>query len=714
MCNCPQAGSWSLTTWQGAPINDASGALATCGEGAIEAAYALGPSGQWLRWFRDRPEISNLSALSDTQGLIALGAEGATSSPIPEPGCTVDPTMAGQGVMRDCPPPGGWSLAVWQGPDGVDAAEALSKCPDWGYVQPGAAYSLAPDNQTWVRWFDGRLDISTLTSLASQQAILTLGGPGPAPPMPEMDPSLVEQINEGPPDAPSNLVATNVSSGEAGFGGYAISIAWQDNSDNESYFVITAADTPQYPGSKGYAFSIEVDANTKTYFHPLSKPQDPDDRFCYTVRAVRELPLKPMNGAPTIFSSDPSNTACAYYDPRQEAVRDCPDSDDDFVCDDNPDHDKCDGTPGIPPNGCPDTDGDGVPWLIDECEGVKGAAYQSDDNGPKAAPGCPVQYQLRYMAFVALNNTYPGRGCYGSVCRWEGEPPSKEDCSGCMADENLKHYYAHAEEPYLNFTWVNGRLGGGLDHEESRWCCGERVLTDSAPASYEPDTDDCGEEHKNTLAARKKAGQLIWPLLDYDNIAPKYGLHVTVGLLERDYKVKVATDMAYNAVYQQAIDDVDGTAMMAIKRLDAGQSFSYQDWSSVVSALISIIQLVYESFKVEYKYVDDPDDALGVKGFGFTEESALELTRHDGAYGFYIQVPSDDEADVWNEMLKTYWYKTEQEFKAIYLEYVNKVGHPWTKMRAKVYFCLVREGVPEDDMIYRCSIPNWQPMKPLG
>ena len=48
--------------------------LATCGAGAVDAAYSLDPqTGGWLGWFAGRPDISNLTALAQMQGIITLG-----------------------------------------------------------------------------------------------------------------------------------------------------------------------------------------------------------------------------------------------------------------------------------------------------------------------------------------------------------------------------------------------------------------------------------------------------------------------------------------------------------------------------------------------------------------------------------------------------------------------------------------------------------------
>jgi len=76
--NCPQPGKWAISVWDGADGTDTGQALATCGEGAVAVAYYIDPYTQlWSRWFVGWPEVSDLQALNDMQGIIALGADSA-------------------------------------------------------------------------------------------------------------------------------------------------------------------------------------------------------------------------------------------------------------------------------------------------------------------------------------------------------------------------------------------------------------------------------------------------------------------------------------------------------------------------------------------------------------------------------------------------------------------------------------------------------------
>jgi Tol biopolymer transport system component len=153
--------------WQGSDGVAAGEALATCGEGAVDAAYALdASSGEWLRWFRDRPEISKLSTVGNMQGFIALGSSTASPSP------TVKLEPPEPGRMRGCPLPGKWAIAVWEGPDASEPDATLDTCGVW---QADVAYSLDPLTGGWARWFRASQDLTTLYSLSSYMAAFVWG-----------------------------------------------------------------------------------------------------------------------------------------------------------------------------------------------------------------------------------------------------------------------------------------------------------------------------------------------------------------------------------------------------------------------------------------------------------------------------------------------------------------------------------------------------------
>ena len=230
--NCPSPGKWSIAVWEGDDDADVDQALATCGEDAVEAAYYLDPETQvWSRWFAGNPQVSNLSTVNDMQGVLALGSAQAPATPIsglPNPASvycteqgyelTIVENAAGQvgmcgfpdgteceewsfyrgecgqewatatvsaqqaGTMRNCPNPGKWSIAVWDGDDAASADHALATC---GEDAVAAAYSIDSDTQAWSRWFTGEPDLSTLSTLDNLQGVIALGA-GTAPQTPTL------------------------------------------------------------------------------------------------------------------------------------------------------------------------------------------------------------------------------------------------------------------------------------------------------------------------------------------------------------------------------------------------------------------------------------------------------------------------------------------------------------------------------------------------
>jgi hypothetical protein len=90
MHNCPVAGNWSIAVWEGESA-EPTDALATCGAGAVAAAYSLDPqTGAWSRWFAGKPNVSNMSPLNPVHGVLALGSATAPT-PTPTPSTSVTP-----------------------------------------------------------------------------------------------------------------------------------------------------------------------------------------------------------------------------------------------------------------------------------------------------------------------------------------------------------------------------------------------------------------------------------------------------------------------------------------------------------------------------------------------------------------------------------------------------------------------------------------------
>lgn len=177
MHNCPRSGKWAISAWEGADGTDVGQALANCGEGAVAAAYRIDPDTQaWSRYFDGRPEISNLATVDDGQGVLALGDGMSASSALGE-----EPLRAAADGMLGCPQPGKWAISVWNGADGTSTEQAMATC---GEGAVSAVYSLDPETQAWSRWFAGRPEVSTLSTLDNMQGVLAFwagGGVAPTP-----------------------------------------------------------------------------------------------------------------------------------------------------------------------------------------------------------------------------------------------------------------------------------------------------------------------------------------------------------------------------------------------------------------------------------------------------------------------------------------------------------------------------------------------------
>ena len=107
--NCPPAAKWSMAVWDGQSGTAAGDALATCGVGAVDAAYSLDPqTGGWLRWFAGKPAVSNLPPFNNMQAALVLGSATGpvgTPTPTPTPTPTSTPTPAPTATPTPTPTP---------------------------------------------------------------------------------------------------------------------------------------------------------------------------------------------------------------------------------------------------------------------------------------------------------------------------------------------------------------------------------------------------------------------------------------------------------------------------------------------------------------------------------------------------------------------------------------------------------------------------------
>jgi len=74
--------------------------------------------------------------------------------------------------MQNCPLEGNWAVSVWAGGDGTPTEQAMATCTE---ATVAAAYWVDPQTQAWMRYFDGRPDLTSLTALDNMQGVLALG-----------------------------------------------------------------------------------------------------------------------------------------------------------------------------------------------------------------------------------------------------------------------------------------------------------------------------------------------------------------------------------------------------------------------------------------------------------------------------------------------------------------------------------------------------------
>jgi len=170
--NCPQAGKWAISVWSGEGVDTAE-ALDTCGVGSIDAAYYIHPLTQfWRVFFRDQPDVSDLTSLDDLQAIATLGSP--TASPASNPQPTPTPGSS-PGRMSGCPLADKWALSTWNGPNATETADALATCSE----VVGVAYWLDPQTQTWQRYVHERPELTTLSRLDNLQGVFALGSTEP-------------------------------------------------------------------------------------------------------------------------------------------------------------------------------------------------------------------------------------------------------------------------------------------------------------------------------------------------------------------------------------------------------------------------------------------------------------------------------------------------------------------------------------------------------
>jgi Tol biopolymer transport system component len=94
-------------------------------------------------------------------------APSPTTSPTPTPTPTVP-------SLENCPQPENWAMSVWNGQNDASLEQASATCSGAALA---AAYYLDPASQSWLRWFAGRPEITTLSKLGNLQGVIALGTP---------------------------------------------------------------------------------------------------------------------------------------------------------------------------------------------------------------------------------------------------------------------------------------------------------------------------------------------------------------------------------------------------------------------------------------------------------------------------------------------------------------------------------------------------------
>lgn len=492
-----------------------------------------------------------------------------------------------------------------------------------------------------------------------------------------MDPDLaVTQFDT--PAAPGPLTATNTSpSGpdpDTGQWLYRIALNWQDNADDEEGFLIYRLCYPSIVGTP-YQQIAQVGPNVTTYDDDsLSAPTMEESECCYQVTAFRNSRFSVVGQPPAKLESTPSNSACSNYDPNAPPV--FIDSDGDGVPDDL---DECplDHSEGAPwTNGCPDDDDDGVPNKDDACKLIWG---EKED-------GCPLKYQIRWMGMDVLNNS----GEYA----WPGY-----DFLGLTGPQFNEIDQYPGEEPYLLFAFVNGMTPkGAKESGTNKWCCGDKVIVpksgppvdadgDGYLDNHEPDKDTTGEEFPLNNQAVLESGLPVFPAFSgqYAEIDPDLGMVLTVSLLERDWTMTVTPQQQASAV-DAAIKS--GSAVIGAVSTcvgSAGFGCLLGIGGAIKTIIDSILGLSNEPDPIE---VTDPDDPMGTAVWAVTRSDAAFKTSGNGSYGFWFDMPTTYQKSCLG------WDPCPAGAGVI------------ITMRAKQYFCLVREDVPQAEVAGRCGAPS--------
>ncbi|QKK03413.1 MAG: hypothetical protein HND55_12535 [Pseudomonadota bacterium] len=477
--------------------------------------------------------------------------------------------------------------------------------------------------------------------------------------------SIVAPLTTSPPASPGPLGARNASKFAnpdiPGTEAYQIALSWQDRADDEHGYMIYRAFKPRDNRQQADA-TIEildrVGPGVTTYVDVLAKPADQEDQYCYQVASYKRSPVSLSGQQPQLLISERSNIACAPYDPLLALPPPAKDTDGDGLVDPI---DECPFVPGKALHGCPDLDDDGIRDTVDQCP-TEPADPPSGAYPPKA--GCPIRYNLRWLGMKVLNNSIsanrPKHFHYN-------EP--RNDSLGA------------GEEPYLHFGLLNGHHQGIPAYGSTQWCCGEGIDVDNR-ADFEPDSDISGEQHPAALDTLRQNGLQVFPIHPGVRFAPidTLGMVMTVTLMERDGTITVYPSADSDAA--GAILKVGGSVAGAVGGCMTGAGCL----AGVAAAFKGLIDTVFGFMASDPKPVEvaDEDDFMGSDVWVITRAEAQQRTSQNGAYAFhFVELPT------------TQW-------KLCSYKPCGAGGGRIATMRARLDFCLYREGIPEREIRQRC------------
>lgn len=525
-----------------------------------------------------------------------------------------------------------------------------------------------------------------------------------------VDPLLVKRLD--PPASPSALAAPwdldpDRKQDE-------VDLTWQDNSNDEDGFHIYRSLNGE--GAKDLVATV---GSNVTSFQDVVAGPPKGDQYCYEVAAFKNLPSSYRT---KYLESSPSSVACSY-----DAFVIVPDTDHDGV----PDYlDECPNDAGSALDGCPDPDGDGVSGVdpkfgkdkcpMDGCSKLDGVPVcpvvpvpnPNFDEGPYSTwTGCPYKYKLVWLGMSVLNDTIlqtaaeAGGGLYidagGAYIDSVGFlAPLVLDADGNHVTPEspyLVHYEGSnapvpPESPYLEFAWVNGLdAGGAKEKGTSHWCCGEDVHGTQDPdykigEDWEPDADASGEDHPANLDAIRDHGFTVFPaqlpggVEEFKKIDVIDGLLMMVSMHKRNWSTTITPERTESDIgtVLQSVGSFIASAVGCVASIGFG-------------CAAGIVSNVYGSVKANLAaessqglpYIENvPDDLMGEVGWGISDWDAWNLTRKNGAYGFYFEMPN--------------------KYHVVAADQFGDGPFTPVEMRAILYFCLYREGIQKSDVQKLC------------